>query len=796
MISSDGSQRAEGGNRSVGDTGYEARIRWTTHGVPHITGKSIEDVIFGQAWACARDHFATIADQVLKVRAERSAFFGPGDDDAHLNSDFGYRSLGLYERAKGMPDTQPDEIVRMVDAYSAGLNAWLAEHGSGAVAEWCAGAPWIRPISTIDLLAVYMDLAIIASGRNLAGYIGAAQPPGRSGPSGSDDEQLPTTGGLGSNGWALGRDATTTGRGIVVANPHFPWYGEARFWECHLKAEGDAEVYGVCLLGTPGVQIGMNRTVAWTHTFSRGHRFTVYKLELSGGDPTSYRFGDEVREMTSENYTISVKGEDGGLNEVSRTLWKSQYGPMLALPILGWSDTFGFTFRDANQNNDRFLPLVLSMDRAHGISGLKTAFMDHQGMPWVNTMAADSEGRCWYVDSSPTPALSEEAEAAFVESVDTDPISALMFENRVAMLDGSDPRFEWEEHDGAAEPGLLPFEKLPQQERTDHVFNSNDPYWLHHAVDQLPRHAALHGLHHRPVTPRTRMNATLLGGAGPVGPSGPDGKFSPEDLEAAVLGNHSLLAEQLLDAVVERCASAGTAQVSGKDVDLSDAVEVLRKWDRRFDLDSVGAVLWREFLASFNDAALKDIGPLFAERWDPADPVATPRGLAPAAPGGDDPIPAALATAIQVLEAAEIPIDSPLGDVQFVERSGQRIPLHGANEVEGIANVLAPVGALEKHDLEPTPEELPAIAGRSERTGIRVGGYRATYGASFLMVAWWDEDGPHGRGLLAYGQSGDPRSPHHADQTWAYSRKELRPFLLDDEEIDADPNLVERVVRG
>jgi acyl-homoserine-lactone acylase len=261
-------------------------------------------------------------------------------------------------------------------------------------------------------------------------------------------------------------------------------------------------VYGVSLLGTPGVQIGLNRSVAWTHTFSRGHRFTAYKLDLADGDPASYRYGDQVRAMTSKQHTIRVLGDDGDVRDESRTMWATHHGPMVSLPFLGWTDTYAFTYRDANIDNDRFLPLVLAMDRAEGIDGLKEAMAEHHGMPWVNTMAADADGRCWYIDSSPTPALTDEAEAAFVESVATDPISGLLFENRVAMLDGSDPRFEWQVHEGAPAPGLLPFDSLPQHERDDYVFNSNDPYWLLHADEQLPRHASLHGLHHIPVSPR------------------------------------------------------------------------------------------------------------------------------------------------------------------------------------------------------------------------------------------------------------------------------------------------------
>src|SRR5690606_34221428 len=147
---------------------------------------------------------------------------------------------------------------------------------------WCADAEWIRPIDELDLWAYFVDVALMASGRNLAGIIGRAEAPGPDGPvapspmsalgGGGASEASPGA----SNGWAFGRDATASGHGIVMANPHFPWGGEARFWECHLKIAGQVDVYGAALLGVPGVQIGFNRDVAWAHTFSRGSRFTLY----------------------------------------------------------------------------------------------------------------------------------------------------------------------------------------------------------------------------------------------------------------------------------------------------------------------------------------------------------------------------------------------------------------------------------------------------------------------------------------------------------------------------------------
>jgi acyl-homoserine lactone acylase PvdQ len=61
---------------------------------------------------------------------------------------------------------------------------------------------------------------------------------------------------------------------------------------------------------------------------------------------------------------------------------------------------------------------------------------------------------------------------------------------------------------------------------------------------------------------------------------------------------------------------------------------VLASYDGRLDLESRGAVLFREFITEFSYADLIDAGALFAEPFDATDPVGTPRGLA--SHSGDD----------------------------------------------------------------------------------------------------------------------------------------------------------------
>ena len=122
---------------TIGDRSYEAEVRWTTHGVPHIRGADLGSVTFGQGWACARDHLPTIADQLVKADGQRARWHGRGADDAHLHSDIGYSVLGLRALAEAMIQDQPEPVMDAVAGYAAGINAWLAEHGTDDLPEWC-----------------------------------------------------------------------------------------------------------------------------------------------------------------------------------------------------------------------------------------------------------------------------------------------------------------------------------------------------------------------------------------------------------------------------------------------------------------------------------------------------------------------------------------------------------------------------------------------------------------------------------------------------------------------------------
>ena len=783
---------------------YEVTIRRTAHGIPHIQGKDMGSLGYGQGYAFAKDHVCILADQLLKVRGERARYLGPGEGSRHAASDFAYRLLDLTSRARSSFGNQPPELQALLKGYAAGFNRYLTETPAANLPLPCKGASWVKAIEAEDLLAYHISAGLTASSYSLILAIAAAQPPGvgsgavGSPAPGSFKIERPEAHQVGSNGWALGREKSAGGRGMVVANPHFPWEGELKLWESHLTVPGQLNVYGVGLMGVPVVLIGFNENVAWTHTFSSGQRMTLYRLPLVPGKPTSYLYEGQERQMTARKIDILVKLPEGSLTTVSRTMYLSHYGPMMVIPkaslppaaaplAMEWTPEYAYALRDANIDNTSLIAHFLGMDKAGSLQEFKRVHETVQGIPWVNTIAADKEGNAWYTDATPTPNLLPQAISAWRSAIaGADPQAAFYFQNqRLVLLDGSKAVNEWQDEPNARSPGLVPYTKVPKLDRTDFVFNANDSYWLANPAAPLTGFSPMHGLEGEGQSPRTRMNAVLLTEVREEGASGPDGKFTRAELENAILSNRGMTAELLRAQVVERCQGQTTVPYQNGTVNIQPACAALAGWNNRYDTDSVGAVVWREFAGTATTATHANGGTLYAVPFNAADPIGTPNTLAPPQAGGGDPTLTRLAQATSALNAAGIPLNSKLGDVQYTPRTGMRIPIHGGISVDGTANIV------NYSRFKSTTDEAEYTAPRGNpinpSTGLGSNGYVINNGSSFIMAMEFTPEGPKARAVLTYGESSDPASPYFADQTLLFSRKEWRPILFSDAELAAAP---------
>jgi acyl-homoserine-lactone acylase len=751
---------------------YHAIVQRTSFGIPHIKANDFGGLGYGYGYAFAQDNLCVLADRIVTVNARRSFYFGEGPNLTNLNGDFFYKYIENETKLRTLLNNSPAEIQAMIKGYAAGYNRYLRETGAANLPASCRNAPWVRAIDEIDLMRVYYALTLRASSENQQAGIVAAQPPVTIVASVAEPAaqamdissfQRPETLGIGSNAIALGVQATESGSGMLLGNPHFPWQGTERFYQVHLTIPGEFDVMGASLFGVPVVNIGFNKDVAWSHTVSTAFRFTPYTLKLAPGNPTVYVYDGQTRQMTTQVVTVDARQADGSVVPRSHTFYRTHFGPMLVNPALGltWGTTTAYAMRDANADNGRFLAQFLRFNRAGSVHEIQHALGEILGLPWVNTIAADRYGNAFYGDVSVVPNVSV---AKIAQCVNT-PLAQFIYQRvGLPVLDGSTSACEWAIDPAAPQPGIFSINSMPNLIRLDYVTNSNDSYWLANPSQPLTNFSPIIGSEGTTRSLRTRLGLRLVQDRLSGSDGLPGSRFSLENLRTTTFNDRNYGGELVVGDLVGACGSSVTLP-DGSVVDLTQACSVLSSWDRKVNLNSVGAHIFREF---WSRAA--SISNLYAVPFDVNDPVNTPRTLNVGNSTVLLKVRQALGSAVKALAANGIPLDAPWGDVQYVVRNGVEIPIHGGAGGEGVFNVITSAG------LSP--------AGYAE----------VVHGTSYIQTVTFDRKGPVAQALLTYSESTDPNSPHYADQTLRYSKKQWIPLPFQQGEISSDPNFTTRTI--
>jgi acyl-homoserine-lactone acylase len=781
---------------------YDVDIRWTRYGIPHIKADDFASAAYGYGYAFARDNICLMAEEFDKVNGERALHFGPTGSYVYrangsgsvnnLNSDFFYKLVMDEAFLSDWLASSRAQIRQGIQGYADGYNRYLADTGLANLPVACRNQPWVRPITSLDMMKRFYSLILLASQGFFIEGLAAAQPPiapivnpiptvqqvvtALEG----DPCALPTPGclGIGSNAYAFGADATGTPAGMLLGNPHFPWFGTERFHTFQMTVPGQLNVYGMALYGVPLALIGFNEGAAWSHTVSTAYRFTPVELKLVPGDPTSYLIDDQIEAMTPRTVEVCVAKTDGVCTDLrSHTFYHSRYGPIFTMsvsgaPIFGWDVVRAYAIRDANAANQRSLDHFFDINRAQNTAEIKQILQTRVAIPWVNTIAADSAGNALYADISVVPNVPN----TLATTCNTVPVGTAVYQLLgLPVLDGSRTSCEWVVDPNAPQPGIFGAADLPVIERRDYTMNSNDSYWLPNHLTPLEGFARIIGCERCERSLRQRLGyrqvidrlSALFNDAFSKPDGMPGTNVTLEKLQAMLygnssypaLGNRNLTGELVRDDLVTLCRTpspSGVASDDGATIDLTLACDVLEGWDLRHNLDSVGAHLFQEF---WQRVAPETV---WTTPFDANDPVNTPRGLNI----GDPQVRQALVDAVDQLQELGLPLDAPLGTVQYVVRNGQQIPIHGGPGGVGVFNAI-------NNSLSGTP-------GR---------GYDVPHGSSYIQTVTWDQNGPKAAIILTYSQSTDPASPHYKDMTELYSQKGWVDVRFNEADILADPDL-------
>ena len=492
LLQACGNSGPVGGSTGGGGGGltYDATIRRGSFGVPHIRANDYGSIGYGYGYVHAEDNLCVLSEDLISIKGERAKYFGRdgtytlqanGNTSNNVESDFFWRHVVTDERLQALDNDSSAEARAATAGFAAGYSRYVREikagmHPGRHVS--CRDTEWVEEITATDVYRRYFRLAVLASSSVFVTEIGSAQPPvggSQESTSSVDRPEFPLANGLeiGSNMYALSKDATQSGQSMLFGNPHFPWIGPERLYQAHMTIPGELDIMGSALYGVPAALIGFNRNVAWSHTVSTAYRFSFYELTLAPGDPTSYVYDGATVPMDATSYTVEILEADGSISEETRTLYKSHFGPMMTLsvsgaPVFTWNTSKAYTLRDANAENTRLINQFFAWNRAASLDEFIDLHASVLGVPWVNTIATGPNGKAYYGDVTVVPNVPD-AKVTTCATALSPALGQLV--PGLPLLDGSRADCEWDTDSDAPAPGIFGPSNLPTLQRDDWVHN-------------------------------------------------------------------------------------------------------------------------------------------------------------------------------------------------------------------------------------------------------------------------------------------------------------------------------------
>jgi penicillin amidase len=405
-----GTLRLAGLNASV----EVIRDHW---GVPHVFAESIRDALFAQGYVQAQDRLWQMELGRRLVSGRLTEIFGPET----LEADRLMRRVGLHRAAQAEVSRASSDGLSYLEAYAAGVNAFLETVGRRLPPEFLIlrfrPAPW----TAADSLAIGKYVAWMLSGNwdteivrswvvERLGPEVAAQveplypaglpmilPPGTEsaglGLSILDElrkvEELAGVHGGASNNWVIDGSRSTTGKPLLANDPHLPLQMPSIWYELHLNG-GALNAAGVALPGVPGVVIGHNERIAWGITAAMADGDDLFLERINPDNPRQYEYkgvwvdGDLIREE------IQVRGQ---AQPVVEEVLVTRHGPIIGPAIPG--ETRALAMRTTAAEPRDQAQAIMGLNLADNWEGFREAMRQWPAPP-LNFIYADVEGNIGY----------------------------------------------------------------------------------------------------------------------------------------------------------------------------------------------------------------------------------------------------------------------------------------------------------------------------------------------------------------------------------------------------------------
>ncbi len=351
-------------NASFTEAGISAPVEIVRNNanVPHIFGKTDEDVFFALGFAHAQDRLWQMTMLRRTAQGRLSEIFGPRTQA----TDELIRRFDIYELATRSVDAQDEPTKRALDAYSRGVNAWIEEVNKGArgrgAPEFFLFTPEIAAWQPADSIAILKlmslqlathlqdevlraEASLVLTDRQLrdilpddpqqpiaalpdyASLMPGPVPGAQAVKQASADPFSPFPArGLGgaSNAWAAAPARSAAGGTLLANDPHLEFAAPTTWYLARLELQSGG-VIGATIPGIPAVFLGRSEALGWGLTSSYLDDQDVHIEKVNPDNPEQYLTPDGWKPFETRRSILTIKDAP----PVTLTLRWTENGPVL-----------------------------------------------------------------------------------------------------------------------------------------------------------------------------------------------------------------------------------------------------------------------------------------------------------------------------------------------------------------------------------------------------------------------------------------------------------------------------------
>jgi penicillin amidase len=399
--------------------------------VPHISGATEEDVYFGLGFAHAQDRLWQMAFTRRLLQGRLSELVGA----SALKPDQLARALDLEGRARASLGSLSPHARRVLEAYAAGVNAWVEARRTNLPPEFHLLYTGFEPWRAEHSLLILKFLGIGLSGNpvqeiqharliKLLGTERAAElfpPYPNSEPIALRDAlalehaqsldpflaRIARIEGA-SNNWVVAGRFTKSGKPLLANDPHLGLSAPGVWYLAHLAFPA-GNVVGGTIAGIPSVILGHNDHIAWGFTTTHADTEDLVFETLDPTDDTRYLTPHGSEPFVSHTDTIKVRF--GAPLHIK--VRESRHGPILppvfkSIDQIAPKGTVAALASTALSRDDTSFDAGLAMIGATDIGALMPGLALYQA-PMQNMVFADTEGHIGFAAPARVPMRSATA---------------------------------------------------------------------------------------------------------------------------------------------------------------------------------------------------------------------------------------------------------------------------------------------------------------------------------------------------------------------------------------------------